>query len=56
MPQLADLIEHTAQRFEAAAIVLGQGTLNYIDEAAWLLLWAAGLPLDTDWRAEGWPS
>ena len=53
MPQLADLIEHTAQRFEAAAIVLGQGTLNYLDEAAWLLLWAAGLPLDTDWRAEG---
>lgn len=53
MPQLADLIEQTAQRFETAGIALGQGTLDYTDEAAWLLLWAAGLPLDTDWSAEG---
>jgi ribosomal protein L3 glutamine methyltransferase len=55
MTQLADLIQQTAQRFEAAGISLGQGTLDYTDEAAWLLLWAAGLPLDTDWRTQELP-
>lgn len=56
MPTLADLIQHTAQRFETAGIALGQGTLDYTDEAAWLLLWAAALPLDTDWRAAELPA
>ena len=51
MPTLAQLIEETAQRFETAGIALGQGTQDFRDEAAWLLLWAAGLPLDTDWQA-----
>jgi ribosomal protein L3 glutamine methyltransferase len=53
MPTLAKLIPQTATRFETAAIALGQGTQDYTDEAAWLLLWAAGLPLDTDWSTEG---
>jgi len=51
MPTLAQLIEQTAQRFETAGIALGQGTQDFRDEAAWLLLWAVGLPLDTDWQA-----
>lgn len=45
------LLEHitsaTAQ-FETATLAFGQGTLTAYDEAAWLLLWAANLPLDTD--------
>lgn len=52
MPTLAQLIPQTAARFETAGIALGQGTLDYTDEAAWLLLWAADLPLDTDWSAQ----
>ena len=55
MPTLADLIPQTAQRFKAAGIALGQGTQDYTDEAAWLLLWAADLPLDSDWTNTALP-
>ena len=41
-------IEQAIAQFEQAQIALGQGTLHYADEAAWLVLWAAGLPPDTD--------
>ncbi len=44
-------IARAAQSFEAAGIALGQGTLSHADEAAWLVLWAAGLPLDSDLSA-----
>ena len=49
---LRQLIEECAARLEAAGLSadsgLGQGTLTAFDEAAWLVLWKLGLPLDTD--------
>ncbi len=35
-----------AGRLDAAGVAFGQGTLNAHDEAAWLVLWQLGLPLD----------
>jgi ribosomal protein L3 glutamine methyltransferase len=42
-----DLIEQSAAQLEAAGVAFGHGTTNAFDEAAWLVLWQLGLPLDS---------
>ena len=40
------LLEQAVERFEQASLSYGHGTANALDEAAWLILHALGLPLD----------
>jgi len=47
------LIEHGAQQLEAAGVAFGHGTTNAFDEAAWLVLWQLGLPLDSPLHGPG---
>lgn len=44
---ILELIETGAQQLLDAKVAFGHGTTNAFDEAAWLVLWQLGLPLDT---------
>ena len=44
---LLDLISASARSLADAGVSFGHGTTNAQDEAAWLVLWQLGLPLDT---------
>ncbi len=45
---LGELIARGARQLEQAGVAYGHGTTNAHDEAAWLVLWRLGLPLDSD--------
>jgi ribosomal protein L3 glutamine methyltransferase len=43
---LLDYLHRASARLEEAGVSFGHGTTNAFDEAAWLVLWRLGLPLD----------
>ena len=45
---LNELVNASAAQLHAAGVSFGHGTLNAHDEAAWLVLWRLGLPLDSE--------
>lgn len=48
-----ELITAGARSLEDAGVSFGHGTTNAFDEAAWLVLWQLGLPLDSPLQGHG---
>lgn len=46
MTTLLDYLHRASARLDEAGVSFGHGTTNAFDEAAWLVLWKLGLPLD----------
>ncbi|MDD2927014.1 methyltransferase, partial [Rhodoferax sp.] len=44
---ILELIDAGARQLDDAGVAFGHGTTNAFDEAAWLVLWQLGLPLDS---------
>ena len=46
MTKLIDYLHRASARLDQAGVSFGHGTTNAFDEAAWLVLWKLGVPLD----------
>jgi len=43
---LIELVRRSARQLKQSGVAFGHGTTNAMDEAAWLVLWRLGVPLD----------